>query len=160
VNSSESSDPDQINFIFHLSFLLAPLSDLSKPRIDIVAHLLRRIYASTSLNTLLHRSSSSSSSSTPSKLLSLLSTHYHSLDPSIPLRHHLVTASHELKHLEHHARSTGLGSGNWEVKLSQYVNQIIQQDKPLAYILGTSSLLSLLRKKGNGADDEKEKRNK
>ena len=127
---------------------------------DIVAYLLRRIYASTSLKTLLHRSSSSSASSTPSKLLSLLSTHYHSIDPSIPLRHHLVTVSHELKHLEHHARSTGLGSGNWEVKLSQYVNQIIEQDKPLAYILGKelSLSLTLLRKERViEADDEREK---
>jgi len=80
--------------------------------------------------------STSSTSTSPSRLVSLLSTHYHTLDPSIPLRHHLSTASQELKWLEQRARSTGLGSGNWETLLESYVKEIVQFDKPLAYILG------------------------
>ncbi|GAA5899969.1 S-adenosylmethionine-dependent methyltransferase [Sporobolomyces salmoneus] len=76
------------------------------------------------------------SSGTVSILKQKLSSHYHSLDPDLPLRVHEQVAAQELTWLEQHARSQGYGSGNWQTKLSHLVDSIIKDHKPLAYILG------------------------
>lgn len=87
-------------------------------------------------------SSPFSSLSTVPRLSQHLASHYHSLDPDLPLPVHERTASQELKWLEQHARKEGYGSGNWQTRLNEMVQSIIKDHKPLAYILGQFTFLN------------------
>ncbi|GAA5846128.1 hypothetical protein JCM3766R1_005643 [Sporobolomyces carnicolor] len=72
------------------------------------------------------------------RLANSLARHYHQLDRDVPLAVHETVAVREVGWLERHCRGAlGLGSGNWQTQLEQSVRDMVQLDKPLAYVLGT-----------------------